>query len=38
MTRSKPAIIERVPDLFESAQSHKGYQGAAVPPFVAILW
>ena len=32
MTRSKPAIIGRVPDLFEPAQPHKGYQGDTVPP------
>ena len=41
MTRSKPAIIERVPDLFEPAQPHKGYQGALCPlcvPFMVILW
>ena len=41
MTRSKPTIIERVPDLFEPAQPHKGYQGALCPlcvPFMVILW
>ena len=38
MTHSKPAIIERVPDLFEPAQPHKGYQGGTVSPFVSPLW